>query len=133
MKQTTVPAMKSNITMETDAIVPIAPSAERTAEQTTEVDIESENEASTSHSNLVYRSASIFTSPMKKRRVIPRKNNLDEFDIGVVRRTIQNYLSTISATYGSGDSTHDVFDRGWRRSVLSSGVANQKAACITDF
>lgn len=83
--------MKSYTTMETDAIVPVAPSAERTTEQTTEADIESENEASTSHSNLVYRSASIFISPMKKRRVRPRKDNLDEFDIGVVRRTIQNY------------------------------------------
>ncbi|KAJ8733122.1 hypothetical protein PYW08_001420 [Mythimna loreyi] len=79
----TIPAKESNVTVEMDAIVSIAPSAERTTEQTTEADIESENKASTSHSNLVFRSASIFTSPMKKRRVVPEWRMMDQFVLDI--------------------------------------------------
>ncbi|XP_047522222.1 uncharacterized protein LOC125061088 isoform X33 [Pieris napi] len=68
INQNTVPALESNITTETEAIVPIVPNAERATEPTLEADIDTENEASTS--NLVDRNASIFTSPLKKRRSV---------------------------------------------------------------
>lgn len=55
---------------------------------TEEVAVDSRNYANT---DLVGTNSAIFTSPMKKRRVTPRKINLDEFDIAVVRRSIENY------------------------------------------
>ncbi|KAG6441601.1 hypothetical protein O3G_MSEX001913 [Manduca sexta] len=149
MKHNIKPATESNTAVVKDESGATA-STNDEKDPLADEDTDSEIEASTSHATANQSTrAAMFTSPMEKRKVKPRKFNLDESNFDAIRKIIQNYykehheypklseLKNILKERIQLDASVSTLRRllqtlgyyRWRKSVASKKVQTQKQEC----